>query len=504
MDKTRYDQFFMTTPEMLSIVNILLVVSFSSRSFYQIMAINKILILPDIPLQSDGDIQPSIFIACELWIYMPTILIILHFTSRAMGSASVQNNPLFVASYGTHEDIEADYEFKEVPSRHPSFYVRCPANATELIPILQPTVAKSELYLSSSSVPRAQSWLSEPDSINRYQPRSYTEADRNGGSVDKEGTLLNYFRKNQNRQRGLSTGSDTSSIEGSSSRKFDGPGKKPYGLPKSSRSKRKLRGYDGKHPGAVLPTSSSEDNKALNRLEMNTYCASRSEDQIEEDNEEDGEDEEEYLISTPYGQPFVPPLSMGTIPEKQYEFMVEPPSPSPRNLMQDNDVRSGYPLSRSESYEATGGDHVHGSHFFPANTFSMHEQPNESDDHHHYSMQYHHHRASENKQLNGGSNNNSNQASMNGSFGVNPVYPRPTRHNPSAVTFTKRTVDSSPKITDRRPQPKREIIMNSVSPSTYEKGRRSEGNNSTPDREEMVREAARLRQGMNGSRYSPP
>lgn len=86
-DKNRYEQFLNTTPEMLSMVNILLVVSFASRSFYQIMAINELMILPDVPLQpNDGDVELSIFLACELWIYIPTALVLVTFTSRGLGN----------------------------------------------------------------------------------------------------------------------------------------------------------------------------------------------------------------------------------------------------------------------------------------------------------------------------------------------------------------------------------------------------------------------------------
>jgi hypothetical protein len=91
MDKTRYDQFVISSPELLSIVNIMLVVAFASRSFYQMMAISQLMILPDVPLQPDGDIPASIFMACEIWLYMPTILVLVTFTSRSKGNNNLRS-----------------------------------------------------------------------------------------------------------------------------------------------------------------------------------------------------------------------------------------------------------------------------------------------------------------------------------------------------------------------------------------------------------------------------
>jgi hypothetical protein len=71
MEKIRYDQFFLTNPEILSVVNIILVVSFASRSFYQIMAMNKILVLPDVPLQ----VKPASFI----YLFFFRLFIFLYF-----------------------------------------------------------------------------------------------------------------------------------------------------------------------------------------------------------------------------------------------------------------------------------------------------------------------------------------------------------------------------------------------------------------------------------------
>ena len=87
MDRHIYEQFLTTKPEVLSVVNVLLVISFASRSFYQLMAIDKLIILPDVPLQpSDGDVPFSILMACEIWIYLPTLLILLYFTSPIIGN----------------------------------------------------------------------------------------------------------------------------------------------------------------------------------------------------------------------------------------------------------------------------------------------------------------------------------------------------------------------------------------------------------------------------------
>jgi hypothetical protein len=88
MDKNQYYQFLTTPPEIMSVVNIFLVTAFASRAFYQIMAMNELMILPDVPLEDSGDVPMSIFIAFELWIYVPTILVVTNLTSRTMGNIS--------------------------------------------------------------------------------------------------------------------------------------------------------------------------------------------------------------------------------------------------------------------------------------------------------------------------------------------------------------------------------------------------------------------------------
>jgi hypothetical protein len=52
-DRQRIQMFLIASNEILAMVNAILVISFSTRSLYQILAIFNIFILPDIPLQVD-------------------------------------------------------------------------------------------------------------------------------------------------------------------------------------------------------------------------------------------------------------------------------------------------------------------------------------------------------------------------------------------------------------------------------------------------------------------
>jgi hypothetical protein len=45
-------------------------------------------ILPDVPIQGDGDIPLSIFFIFEFWIYLPTLLIVNNITSRSRGNGN--------------------------------------------------------------------------------------------------------------------------------------------------------------------------------------------------------------------------------------------------------------------------------------------------------------------------------------------------------------------------------------------------------------------------------
>ena len=51
LEKHRYEHFLTTPPETMATVNIILIISFATRSLYQLLALNRVYILPDIPLQ---------------------------------------------------------------------------------------------------------------------------------------------------------------------------------------------------------------------------------------------------------------------------------------------------------------------------------------------------------------------------------------------------------------------------------------------------------------------
>eukprot|EP01038_Epipyxis_sp_PR26KG_P004118 gene4118-5871_t len=89
MDKSRYQMVFITSPVVLDVVNAVLVVSFASRSLYQILAIFECYILPNIPLQGDGDVPFVIFLFFELWDYLPTILLIMTISSRSVEACRI-------------------------------------------------------------------------------------------------------------------------------------------------------------------------------------------------------------------------------------------------------------------------------------------------------------------------------------------------------------------------------------------------------------------------------
>jgi len=78
----------------MAIVNIFLVFSFFTKSFYQLLAAFHLYILPSLPLRDNGDIPVVIFIVFIIWDYLPTILLIMTIASRPVRSSSfvIKNN----------------------------------------------------------------------------------------------------------------------------------------------------------------------------------------------------------------------------------------------------------------------------------------------------------------------------------------------------------------------------------------------------------------------------
>jgi hypothetical protein len=353
-------------------------------------------------------------------------------------------------------------------------------------------------------------------------------------------------------QRALSTGSENSAddsprtTQDSSKNTRKGSGAFSSGIPRSSKSnKRKTRGGNSNNNSVRsidLTTQSDEmieegENESQdntpggrnNRIIQSDYSHTASSSRNQES---DGEQEEENdgggTIRVTYSQLYIPSLEMGSSQERQYELMVEPASPR-SSLLQNAEIVHSHTLPldlldyanisatnynstavgarTGESYEETGGDHYHDGNLTIPNTMMVQEQPASSTQYH-SQMNYHHNRISDEKIDSYYNNGNLTNSSNSGAqpqviFSVNSVAPRPIRNHP--VAFTTRTVDSSPTIiaAERRPNAVREVI-NSISPSNFERGRRSEGNNSTPDRDEVAQEAAKLRQGLNNTkRFSP-
>jgi hypothetical protein len=75
----------------MTIVNILLFISFFSKSLYQLLAAFHLYVLPSLPLRDNGDIPIVIFIVFIIWDYLPTILLILTIASRPVRSSSYLN-----------------------------------------------------------------------------------------------------------------------------------------------------------------------------------------------------------------------------------------------------------------------------------------------------------------------------------------------------------------------------------------------------------------------------
>lgn len=87
LDKNYYDCHFLLSPKMMLGLNIVLVLCFLTKGFYQFGAIFETYFLPDIPLQGSSDVDLTILLTFELWEYIPTLLLVLSVTSKSMGSA---------------------------------------------------------------------------------------------------------------------------------------------------------------------------------------------------------------------------------------------------------------------------------------------------------------------------------------------------------------------------------------------------------------------------------
>lgn len=75
---------------MLTIVNMIVSLSFASRAIYQwiVMAFPQTH-LPDVNLQNDRDVCFSIFIMVISWDYIPTMILLLTIVSRSSGTGNI-------------------------------------------------------------------------------------------------------------------------------------------------------------------------------------------------------------------------------------------------------------------------------------------------------------------------------------------------------------------------------------------------------------------------------
>ena len=71
VDRHHYDRYLVTPPHVLNRVNIVLILSYLTRSIYQILASFKIYIIPTVPLQRNMDLAFETFLMFELWDYLP-------------------------------------------------------------------------------------------------------------------------------------------------------------------------------------------------------------------------------------------------------------------------------------------------------------------------------------------------------------------------------------------------------------------------------------------------
>eukprot|EP00599_Poterioochromonas_sp_BG-1_P005756 CAMPEP_0173148008 /NCGR_PEP_ID=MMETSP1105-20130129/9461_1 /TAXON_ID=2985 /ORGANISM="Ochromonas sp., Strain BG-1" /LENGTH=429 /DNA_ID=CAMNT_0014062575 /DNA_START=758 /DNA_END=2047 /DNA_ORIENTATION=- len=409
-------------------------------------------------------------------------------------------------NYGSTDltDDELDYEslLREVPSRQGSFFK---SKNSERIPIKVGSLAEGGEGVIPSSFSRAQSWLSEPS-----RP---TSLDAKSGSVGKEGiSLLTHYKKF--RQRGFSAGSDASSVEGATPLTVNTAvdhkrlahipaGKKSVGQPSGKSSRRKIRYYDEKNSVqsnlSHLTTQSLTENESDGSSGRNTANIMKLSG--EDDDHEENDEEDEMIVDTTHVPSYGTQIS--TDMGKQYELMVEPQSPSPPSsyiqeseyLSQRKESFHGIDMIRISSYEATGGDHVHGNHVLlasgtqtpPALLNAHQREPSYYlEENSPALLSYHHNR-------NDGAKERKQDIA---SLALNPVYPRPTRHHPNSNPFHPMAVNS--KNYDRSSTE----LSSSFSPSLMERTR-SVDNTSTPDRDEAAKEATMLRQGMTGNRYSP-
>lgn len=56
------------------------------------LAMNNVYVLPDVPIDSEGDVPLSIFIIFEWWVYVPTVLTIATTAARSQAPNSSSND----------------------------------------------------------------------------------------------------------------------------------------------------------------------------------------------------------------------------------------------------------------------------------------------------------------------------------------------------------------------------------------------------------------------------
>jgi len=110
LDKQLYDRHFITSREVLAVVNAILVLSFFSRSVYQLLALFHLYTLPTIRLQGSADVPVIIFVVHEFWNYVPTVLLIVTITSRSIRSKFTQTLPQTRGSHTYIDDGDDDGE----------------------------------------------------------------------------------------------------------------------------------------------------------------------------------------------------------------------------------------------------------------------------------------------------------------------------------------------------------------------------------------------------------
>lgn len=187
IDEQRYDQYLSTSRETISVVNAVLVTSFFTRAVYQLLAVFELYILPDVPMEGDGDVPLVIFLIFEAWIYVPTYLVVALITSRFRGmplhkegggyAYGAVSGSCAYADSSPSAGEEEDY-FNIVPSRQSSFKHhkrRCPDSSScssEMIPINRtlPPEAAGDWATRLVSCSHSKSWLSEPEAQRYWKP----------------------------------------------------------------------------------------------------------------------------------------------------------------------------------------------------------------------------------------------------------------------------------------------------------------------------------------------